>query len=122
DMATSQDFVTWTCGPRLDPYFLLWTLRAMRSDLLGRLAMGSTHKTIYVPDLQALKIPLPSLEEQRAAVDRIREQNRRIDELIDRVVQQAALLTERRQALITAAVTGQIDVSTASGRNTIQGV
>ena len=47
DMATSQDFATWTCGPNLDPFFLLWCLRAMRSDLLGRLAMGSTHKTIY---------------------------------------------------------------------------
>ncbi len=32
------------------------------------------------------------------------------------------LLSERRQALITAAVTGQFDVTTASGRNTTQGV
>ena len=55
DMATSQDFVAWRCGPQLDPFYLLWCLRAMRSDLLGRLAMGSTHKTIYVPDLQALE-------------------------------------------------------------------
>ncbi|MDX3367574.1 restriction endonuclease subunit S [Streptomyces sp. ME02-6987-2C] len=35
---------------------------------------------------------------------------------------QSRLLTERRQALITAAVTGQIDVSTASGRNAAEGV
>ncbi|WGP13716.1 hypothetical protein [Streptomyces sp. SH5] len=32
------------------------------------------------------------------------------------------LLAERRQALITAAVTGQFDVSTASGRNVTDGV
>jgi type I restriction enzyme S subunit len=38
DMATSQDYVTWTCGPRLRPRFLLLCLRAMRQDLLGRLA------------------------------------------------------------------------------------
>ena len=63
-MATSQDFVTWTCGPRLDPYYLLWILRAMRQDLLGRLAMGSTHKTIYAPDLQMLRVPLPPLDLQ----------------------------------------------------------
>ncbi|MFF5676326.1 restriction endonuclease subunit S [Streptomyces hygroscopicus] len=116
DMATSQDFVTWTCGPRLDPHYLLWCLRAMRADLLGRLAMGSTHKTIYVPDLQMLRIPLPPLDEQRKIVKRIREQNARIDRLSDAVRRQSALLAERRQALITAAVTGQIDVSTASGR------
>ena len=116
DMATSQDFVTWTCGPRLDPFYLLWCLRAMRQDLLGRLAMGSTHKTIYVPDLQMLRIPLPSLDEQRSIVARIRSQNSKIDRLIDAVRRQSELLAERRRALITAAVTGEFDVSTASGR------
>lgn len=122
DMATSQDLVTWTCGPRLDPFYLLWCLRAMRRDLLGRLAMGSTHKTIYVPDLQALKIPLPPLEKQREIVRRVRLANRRIDGAVDGTRRRIELLSERRQALITAAVTGQFDVSTASGRNTIQGV
>jgi type I restriction enzyme S subunit len=115
-MATSQDFVTWTCGPRLYPYYLLWCLRAMRADLLGRLAMGSTHKTIYVPDLQMLRIPLPPLPEQHRIVERIREQNASIDCLADILQRQSSLLAERRQALITAAVTGEIDVSTASGR------
>lgn len=113
DMATSQDFVTWACGPRLDPYYLLWCLRAMRQDLLGRLAMGSTHKTIYIPDLQMLRIPLPGLVEQRQIVEEIRKQNSSIDQLADAVDRQLALLAERRQALITAAVTGQLDVTTA---------
>lgn len=113
DMATSQDFVTWTCGPRLDPYYLLWCLRAMRQDLLGRLAMGSTHKTIYVPDLQMLRIPFPALAEQRRIVEEIRDQNLKIDQLADAVKRQIELLAERRQALITAAVTGQLDVTTA---------
>jgi type I restriction enzyme, S subunit len=115
DMATSQDFVTWTCGPKLDPFYLLWCLRAMRSDLLGRLAMGSTHKTIYVPDLQMLRIPLPEIEEQRRIVERIREVNERIDRAVDAVRRQIDLLEERKRALITAAVTGQIDVTTARG-------
>lgn len=64
DMATSQDFATWTCGPSLRPRFLLLCLRAMRQDLLGRLAMGSTHKTIYMPDIESIKIPLPDPDEQ----------------------------------------------------------
>ncbi|MFE7524110.1 restriction endonuclease subunit S [Kitasatospora sp. NPDC057542] len=116
DMATSQDFATWTCGPDLNSYYLLWCLRAMRPDLLGRLAMGSTHKTIYVPDLQMLRIPLPPLESQIRIVKTIRDRNTRIDVLVDKVRRQMSLLAERRQALITAAVTGQFDVSTASGR------
>ncbi|MFC7306851.1 restriction endonuclease subunit S [Streptomyces monticola] len=122
DMATSQDFVTWTCGPLLNPYYLLWCLRAMRPDLLGRLAMGSTHKTIYVPDLQMLRIPLPPLAEQVSIVDSIRSQNARIDNVSDKVSRQIALLKERLRAIITAAVTGQFEVSTASGRNSTEGV
>ena len=110
DMATSQDFVTWICGPDLDPFYLLWCLRAMRSDLLGRLAMGSTHKTIYVPDLQALRIPLPPRGEQLRVVAKIRASNAAIDTAIDVIDRQTHLLAERRQALITAAVMGEITV------------
>lgn len=84
--------------------------------------MGSTHKTIYVPDLQMLRIPVPSLDEQGEIVDAIRRQNSPIDSLTDKVRRQVELLAERRQALITAAVTGQFDVSTASGRNVTDGV
>ena len=108
DMATSQDFVTWTCGPQLDPFYLLWCLRAMRSDLLGRLAMGSTHKTIYVPDLQALRIPLPPIAEQYQIVADIHASNASVDAAVDSIDCQAVLLAERRQALITATVTGGI--------------
>ncbi|MET9039051.1 restriction endonuclease subunit S [Streptomyces mirabilis] len=41
---------------------------------------------------------------------------------LERIKRAEALLAERRQALITAAVTGQFDVSTASGRNVTDGV
>jgi type I restriction enzyme, S subunit len=115
NMATSQDFVTWKCGPRLDPFYLLWCLRAMRSDLLGRLAMGSTHKTIYVPDLQMLRVPLPPLAEQHRIVEYIRANNATNDVALDAIDRQLALLAERRQAIIAEAVTGQIDVTTARG-------
>ncbi|MGH9137910.1 MAG: S-4TM family putative pore-forming effector [Acidimicrobiales bacterium] len=57
DMATSQDFVTWTCDPRLDQRYLLWVLRGERDDILRR-TQGSTHKTIYMPDIEQLTIPL----------------------------------------------------------------
>lgn len=115
DMATSQDIATWTCGRDLKSAYLLWCLRAMRTDLLERLAIGSTHKTIYMPDLQALRIPLPSVAEQERIVADIRHSIASIDAAIDAVDQQLELLAERRQTLITAAVTGQVDVSTASG-------
>ena len=80
-MATSQDFVTWTCGDRLDNRFLLWALRGERAQILSRM-QGSTHKTIYMPDLEDLRISLPPLAEQRAIVDYLDAETSRMDALI----------------------------------------
>ncbi|MEA2372020.1 MAG: type restriction enzyme subunit, partial [Solirubrobacteraceae bacterium] len=107
-MATSQDFATWTCGERLLPRFLLFCLRAMRSDLLGRLAMGSTHRTIYFPDIASIRIPLPPVGEQQRMLDLADAHLEPLGPLELAVSRQVALLRERRQALITAAVTGNL--------------
>jgi len=109
-MATSQDFATWTCGRLIRPRFLLLCLRAMRRDLLGRLAMGSTHKTIYMPDIEALRVPLPEIGEQDAIIDAVWLRLRQTDAVTDGLHRQIELLQEHRQALITAAVTGQLIV------------
>ena len=82
----------------------------MRQDLLGRLAMGSTHQTIYVPDIQSIRIPLPPLEEQDQMVEWVWQRLHRIDAAVDGINRQIDLLAERRQALITNAVTGQLEI------------
>lgn len=110
EMATSQDFATWTCGERLLPRFLLFCLRAMRSDLLGRLAMGSTHRTIYFPDIESIRIPLPPGGEQKRMLDLADAQLRPLEPLECAIDRQIALLRERRQAIITAAVTGKLQI------------
>lgn len=48
DMATTQDFVNWVCGPHLRPEYLLYVFRSMQHEF-RRLTMGSTHQTIYMP-------------------------------------------------------------------------
>ncbi|MCA1702723.1 MAG: restriction endonuclease subunit S [Actinobacteria bacterium] len=111
DMATSQDFVTWTCSPLLEPQFLLICLRAMRPDLVGRLAIGSTHKTIYMPDIESLRIPLPPIREQRAIIEFVGRETCQLDQIAARVHRQLRLFAERRDALINAAITGQLDPS-----------
>lgn len=56
-------------------------------------------------------IPLPpSVEEQRAIVAHLDQRVALIDALTSKAEQSIALLKERRSALITAAVTGQIDL------------
>lgn len=121
DMAVSQHFVTWTCGEDLLPLYLLMLLRSMR-QYFESVQVGTTNVTVFMPDLYAIKIPLPPIEVQRHIVERIQSATNKIDTLADRFGRQLSLLRERREALITAAVTGQFDVSTAGGRNVTEGV
>jgi type I restriction enzyme S subunit len=109
DMATTQDFANWICGPRLSPDFLLWVFRSMQGEL-RRLMMGSTHNTIYMPDIQSLRFALPPIEEQGLIVTHVRDSLRAFAELESGAKRGIELLKERRSALIAAAVTGQIDV------------
>jgi type I restriction enzyme S subunit len=113
DMATSQDYATWTCGPNLANSYLLWCLRAMRQDLLKRLAMGSTHKTIYFPDLMSIRIPLPSMSEQARIVSDVVAHVETVRLAMASIAKSLDLLSEYKRSLITAAVTGEFDVSTA---------
>lgn len=62
-----------------------------------------------------LPVVVPPRQEQRELVQHILEQTSQIDLLIGKTEQHIALAKERRAALITAAVTGQIDVR-AAGR------
>ena len=113
EMATSQDFAAWICSKRLDNQFLYLALKAMRQEL-GRLTMGSTHKTIYMPDIEQLRCPLPPIAEQRRIVASVVRSTARIDSLGGAADRSITLLKERRSALITAAVTGQIDLRDAA--------
>lgn len=72
--------------------------------------MGSTHKTIYMPDLESLTVPLPSVAVQDRIVRQVWAELARIDRSRRALSQQVSLLQERRQALITAAVTGQMAI------------
>ncbi|MGQ4517111.1 restriction endonuclease subunit S [Streptomyces sp. DW26H14] len=77
---------------------------------------GATIKGINIWDLKRVLIPTPRLAEQSSLAASVSRSLGKHEALRSRVARHTALLTERRQALITAAVTGQIDVSTATGR------
>lgn len=109
DMATTQDFINWVCGPQLKPEFLLHVLRGMRPEF-DRLMMGSTHQTIYMPDVAKLMMALPPLVEQEAIVAFVNQETAKLDVLRVEAERAINLLNERRIALISAAVTGQVDV------------
>jgi type I restriction enzyme S subunit len=104
EMATTQDFANWVCGPSLRPRFLLQVFRAMQGEF-ARLMMGSTHNTIYMPDIAGLRFALPPLEEQDAIVEFVAGETAKIDALIAEQEKLIALLAEKRQATISRAVT-----------------
>lgn len=112
-MATTQDFVNWICGPSVLPEYLLYVLRAMKPEF-ARLTQGSVHRTIYMPDVARLVMPVPSLGEQQRIVTHVRSELRRLDAISQRVQAMIEKLREYRQALITAAVTGQLDVTSGA--------
>jgi len=61
-------------------------------------------------DLLQLRLPLPSFEEQKMIAARVSSQRASLEGAIAAVNRQIALLRERRQALITAAVAGGLQM------------
>ncbi|MFE3141805.1 restriction endonuclease subunit S [Streptomyces scopuliridis] len=109
-MATSQHFAAWVCGPDLDPEYLWVLFEGAMQPFFDSFQNGSTIRTIGMGDLKAFRIPLPPLDEQRRIVECLDEETAKIDSLIAETERFVQLSRERRSALITAAVTGQIDV------------
>lgn len=72
-MATSQDFANWVGGDEIDPEFLMHALIRSRTELRA-LATGATHKTIYMPTLQAFHVCLPDRRTQERIVARLKAQ------------------------------------------------
>jgi type I restriction enzyme S subunit len=60
--------------------------------------------------LKNLGFPFPPLEEQTRIADFLDRETARIDELIAKAKGANELLVERRQSLISAAVTGKLEV------------
>lgn len=105
EMATTQAFVTWTPNESmLNGKYLHAALKAM-SQQYDYLAYGATHLTIYFPDIKTLRIPLPPLEDQDLIAAFLDRETAKIDELVVEQRRLMELLKEKRQAVISHAVT-----------------
>ena len=87
-------------------YYWLW----IRRPILIAISKGGGQPNLNQDELKQLKIPTPSLEEQKAIADFLDKETSRLDSLIEKIKKSIDLLKEYRLALITSAVTGQIDV------------
>ena len=109
-MATSQHFVDWICRDELVPKYLLLVFRGPMQNEFERLTMGATLRTIGMPDVNSFRVPLPPVSEQQAIVAFVDDEKSKIDALIAKVHHHIDKLREYRTALISAAVTGKIDM------------
>ncbi len=108
--ATSNQACCALIGPKgADPEFVQYSLMAAKSWLLLE-AAGGGQPNINQDKIRSFRIPVPGLDEQRRIVAYLNVQTAKIDTMIAEAERFIDLSRERRTALITAAVTGQIDV------------
>ena len=93
------------------PHFLNEYLNSrMGKAYFALFGWGSAQKNISVPILQEFPIAYPELAEQKKIVVAVQNEKNKFNLLISNVQNSIKLMQERRTALISAAVTGKIDV------------
>jgi type I restriction enzyme S subunit len=114
---TSPDYVVMRPIGEHDPRYMHHYLRAQPMPWVYRLISNGIRTDQWRMEPEAflgLPVFMPPLEEQRRIADRIDVELERIRGLIALTERSIGLLREKRAALITAAVTGKIDVRAAA--------
>lgn len=99
--------------PELDPEYIDLLVRTPRfAEEITRYSKGvwSSRMRLYPEGLYEAWLPVPPKEEQQAIVAHIKQETQKIDAFALATEKTIALLRERRTALISAAVTGQLDL------------
>lgn len=111
----SRDAARIAAAEEVCPRYLLWALRSeLSQEQFRRHEVGAMVTGVNIGDLKQVKIPIPELPHQRLiakALDSDWELQQRAEH---NLAAQLDLLAERRQALITAAVTGEFKVPGAA--------
>lgn len=103
-------FMTVTDRRVMPRYLCLWLQTQYEALRRASLGGGSTKAALTCEFLRSLRFPVPPVEKQQEIVElsaASRDRNRRVTDVLQKGVKK---LRDYRSALITAAVTGQIDV------------
>ena len=114
DGANAIDLLIVRPGNRIDSGFLELLINSeITTRFVDEFTVGTIQSHFNVGSLREIPFPALSMSDQRQIAFGVRSA---IDEdmsLARAMERQISLLTEKRQALITATVTGQLDVTTA---------
>jgi type I restriction enzyme S subunit len=95
--------------------FLSWFLNSsLGFDELKRIQTGALHPHLNCGLVRDVRFACPPLAEQSAIASYLDAETAKLDALVGKVEQAVERLEEYRTALITAAVTGKIDVRTTT--------
>ncbi len=117
---TSPDYVVFTPTNTQHPRFLHHYLRALPLPAIYMTISNGIRPDQWRLEPQKFRdIPvwLPDIVEQEAIARRIDESEAALDKIVNKTESSIKKLYELRSALITASVTGQLDVSTWSQRS-----
>ena len=118
-LCLGQRMMLFRTNRRVLPAFLMWSLNGQFAyNWLKQSISGATSPHLNIYDIRNVPLPLPPLAEQQLIVNRIDMRFRRKEAASEAIRYSIERLRERRSALITAAVTGQVDVATYGKRGT----
>lgn len=106
DTVCSTGFAVITPGPTLDDRYLGWWLRSdyIIDEICAR-SVGVSYPAVNAWELGSLPVPLLSLERQRRIAAFLDRKTAAVDALINKKERLIELLQQKRQALVTQAVT-----------------
>ena len=108
--ANANDGVVGFENLQIDSEFAYFYLSTLTYDLRERIKQGSGQPNLNTDIVKEISIPIPSSDEIKLIVNSIKETINRYSILTLKAQHAIKLMQERRIALISAAVTGKIDV------------
>lgn len=104
--------IRFSLDPRkmLPELFAMWTRTADYWDQIRQNLVQATIENVSAEKYKDLLVPVPSVAKQEQLVRVVGRRRQRADRVGAGLSQQIALLQEHRQALITAAVTGELEI------------
>jgi type I restriction enzyme S subunit len=108
----NQDMKALRLRSDIEPLFIAWVFEGIGKALVAAVVEEAAHGTraIRMDQWRSVTVPVPPESDQRAIAAFLDRETARIDALVDKVCAAIDRLKELRTALISAAVTGKIDV------------
>jgi len=112
-LTVNQDLKALIAGPDMAPEYLMWLIEGHQPAFLVEWRKeGATVESLELDLIRSTRLPLPEPSEQRAIAAFLDRETAKVDALVTKTRDAINRLNEYRTALITAAVTGKIDVRT----------